>query len=367
METIFTRDYSESSWKAEGFHKTKEGYLTGSILVTCAGVFPYLGDGGKIINRLRSMDEVRESVKTLVNKPVTLNHPSELVTPDNAKKLSVGFCSNDVFWDGINAFVTCTITDRKAIEAIQNGEVRAVSCGYTCNIDDESGVWNGTFYDQLQRNIEYNHIALVYAGRAGDGVKFQVNDSAEFLDFSTKDKTMTKKIIIDSVEHEADEAVITAYQKALDSAKEMQVALDKANAGKDAAEALCKQKDEEIESLKASQLDEAEIAKRVDARMRILAIAKDAGMEKAEDKTDAEIRAFVISKAFPKISLDGKSEDYVNAMFDAAQSVKVEKQADNTLAGDKGNETISEDGTDEDVVKAKAEYDAMFNNEKKES
>ncbi len=124
---IFVRDYSESSWKAEGFHSTKEGYLTGSILVTCAGVFPYLADGGKVVQRLRAIDDVRESVKTLANKPVTLNHPDELVTPDNAKELSVGFCSNDVYWDGMDAFVTVTITDRKAIDAI-----KAEESGFSC-------------------------------------------------------------------------------------------------------------------------------------------------------------------------------------------------------------------------------------------
>lgn len=77
-------DYAD--FVQQSLRRTPEGYLTGVLRVTGAGVFPYRADDGKnVIRRLRPVTEVGmpESLSTLNSKPVTLRHPGEAVDPDN--------------------------------------------------------------------------------------------------------------------------------------------------------------------------------------------------------------------------------------------------------------------------------------------
>lgn len=113
-------------FEAQKLHRTPEGYLTGLIRATCAGVFRYLGEDGKSLDRvLRPETEVGdpESVASANAKPVTLRHPNESVDVENVKKYQVGFTGTDAYFDGIDLWITITVTDPKAIAAIENGEV----------------------------------------------------------------------------------------------------------------------------------------------------------------------------------------------------------------------------------------------------
>lgn len=106
--------------------------MTGRIRATCSGVFPYLVQDGTTVRRLRPDAEVGDagSVASLNSKPVTLMHPGTSVGPSNAKALQVGFTGTDAAWDGSYVSVTVTITDQDAIRAVEEGKVKAVSCGY---------------------------------------------------------------------------------------------------------------------------------------------------------------------------------------------------------------------------------------------
>nr|WP_244186087.1 DUF2213 domain-containing protein [Xenorhabdus ishibashii] len=63
-----------------------------------------------------------------------------------------------------------TVTDQMAIDAIQNGSLKELSCGYFFEPDFTSGEFNGATYDFVMRNIRGNHVALVKEGRAGPDV-----------------------------------------------------------------------------------------------------------------------------------------------------------------------------------------------------
>ena len=308
--------------------RTPEGYLTGRIRVTCAGVFRYLGEDGKTIVRvLRPESEVGapESVITANSKPVTLQHPKDMVNAGNVKKYEVGFTGTDAEFDGIDLWITVTITDPKAIEAIEKGEVAAVSMGYDVQSvevnEDPLNNWRGTEYTHIQHGIRYNHLALVYAGRAGESVEIAVGDSFEIFKTNktghtpAKDSAM-KKIIIDGAVYECDEAVaakVAGLEKQLaDSAAAHKAELDKVTAERDAAQA-------EVKTLKESAKDEAEIARLVDEKIKLVDTAKKYGCEvKAEDSA-IDIKKAVISKAFgDKMDLKDKSAEYVGVAFDSA-------------------------------------------------
>lgn len=317
-----------SIFEPQLLRRTPEGYLTGRIRVTCAGVFRYLGEDGKTIVRvLRPESEVgaHESVVTANSKPVTLQHPKDMVNAGNVKKYEVGFTGTDAEFDGIDLWITVTITDPKAIEAIEKGEVAAVSMGYDVQSvevnADPLNNWRGTEYTHIQHGIRYNHLALVYAGRAGESVEIAVGDSFEIFKTNktgytpAKDSAM-KKIIIDGAVYECDEAVaakVAGLEKQLaDSAAAHKAELDKVTAERDAAQA-------EVKTLKESAKDEAEIARLVDEKIKLVDTAKKYGCEvKAEDSA-IDIKKAVISKAFgDKMDLKEKSAEYVSVAFDSA-------------------------------------------------
>ena len=317
-----------SIFEPQLLRRTPEGYLTGRIRVTCAGVFRYLGEDGKTIVRvLRPESEVGapESVVTANSKPVTLQHPKDMVNAGNVKKYEVGFTGTDAEFDGIDLWITVTITDPKAIESIEKGEVAAVSMGYDVQSvevnADPLNNWRGTEYTHIQHGIRYNHLALVYAGRAGESVEIAVGDSFEIFKTNktgytpAKDSAM-KKIIIDGAVYECDEAVaakVAGLEKQLaDSAAAHKAELDKVTAERDAAQA-------EVKTLKESAKDEAEIARLVDEKIKLVDTAKKYGCEvKAEDSA-IDIKKAVISKAFgDKMDLKEKSAEYVSVAFDSA-------------------------------------------------
>ena len=335
----------KSIFEPQKLHRTPEGYLQGCIRASCAGVFRYLGEDGKTLDRvLRSEDEVGDpvSVASANSKPVTLRHPNESVTVENISKYEVGFTGTDAYFDGIDLWVTITITDKKAIEDIESGKVAAISMGYyVAEIEvneDPLNNWRGTEYNKIQHGIRYNHVALVYAGRAGESVEITVGDSIDEV-FNTKNKTggknpakdsAMKKIVIDGAVYECDEAVaakVSGLEKQLaDSAvahkaevekltaeKDAKIAeLDKVTAERDSAQA-------EVKTLKEKQLDEAAIQKMVDEKIALVDTAKKYGCEvKAEDSA-LDIKKAVVSKAFgDKMDLKDKNEVYVQTAFDAA-------------------------------------------------
>ena len=333
-------------FEPQRLQRTPEGYLTAYIRVSCAGVFRYLGEDGKTIERvLRPETEVGDpaSVASLNSKPVTLRHPKENVTAENIKKYEVGFTGTDAFFDGIDLWVTITITDKKAIEAIENKEVQAVSCGYDIAVyetnEDPLNNWRGTEYNRVQRGIRYNHVALVYAGRAGESVEITVGDSIDEIfnnhnnktgaKSSAKDSAM-KKLIIDNAAYEVDEAVLEAFnglQKQLkDNAEASKSELASVTAAKDELsnklDAVTAERDTaqaEAKTLKEKQIDEAAIQKMVDEKIVLVDTAKKYGCEvKAEDSA-LDIKKAVVSKAFgDKMDLKDKNEVYVQTAFDAA-------------------------------------------------
>ena len=335
----------KSLFEPQKLHRTPEGYLQGCIRVSCAGVFRYLGEDGKTLDRvLRPESEVGDidSVLSANSKPVTLRHPNENVDIDNISKYEVGFTGTDAYFDGIDLWVTVTITDKKAVEAIENGKVGAVSMGYdVASIEvneDPLNNWRGTEYNKIQHGIRYNHLALVYAGRAGESVEITVGDSIDDIfninktgdeKTSAKDSAM-KKLIIDNAAYEVDEAVLDAFnglQKQLkdsDEAHKSELAsvtsakdelskkLDTVTAERDAAKA-------EIKTLKETQMDEEAIAKKVDEKIALVEKAKAYGCEVKSEDSALDIKKAVVAKAFgDKMDLTDKSEDYINVAFDSA-------------------------------------------------
>ena len=99
-------------------------------------------------------------------KPVTDEHPPELLTPDTCTRYSKGHAQNirqgEGEWEG-HVIADLHIQDEELIRAVQEGK-REISCGYECSYtENEDGTYS-------QHDIRGNHIAVVTRGRAGKHV-----------------------------------------------------------------------------------------------------------------------------------------------------------------------------------------------------
>lgn len=359
-------DHSE--WMTTPFERTTEGFLKGRAIVTCCGVFTYKRADGTLQRELRLPEEVfaPATLESLKLKPVTLNHPTELVTPENADMLQVGSLGDNPsstnqeyngygeatdlkkLTDGLNVAVDMIITKKDAIDAVINGK-QGLSMGYICDIEmaEPGSTWCGVEYDYIQRNIKYNHCAIVDAGRAGDNAKIELRvDSADAVledKLVTKDggTKMLKKINLDGIDYEAEESVIKALNTEKkraddavaelskfkeDSAKELSVMTAERDTQKERADKA----EEDLAKAKAEALDSTKLDEAVNARIELYKNAEKAGVEVKNDMKDADIKKAVIAKVFPKANLDGKDSAYIDARYDATVEMLAERADSNS-------------------------------------
>lgn len=315
--------------------KTAEGFLIARAPVTSVGVFTYRNADGTPRYELRLPEEVfaEESLASLKMKPLTLLHPDQAVTPQNIDELAVGSVGSEVDTDSYRVYMSLAVTKADAIAAVDNGSARALSCGYTCDIEWTSGTWMGVHYDCIQRNIRYNHVALVPAARAGDGNAIRMDGFGELEKLpenykQTNEEEMNLKTIhLDGADFQAEPQVIAALDKAQNRAdaaeKELEqlrtdskAASEKAAAEKAAVEA---ERDTFKERLDAMEKEmPSKISAAVKDRLDIVGKATAAGVEVRDDMAEMDIKKAVILKQFPSAQLDGKDESYVNARFDCA-------------------------------------------------
>jgi hypothetical protein len=165
---------------------TPEGYLLcEEVPIARTGVQDYAEmelegieakDG--VIEVERNEDEVfsPDTIASFLGKPVTLNHPSDPVTPDTWSYLAKGTAHNIRRGEGEQSnllIADLLITDKGAINEIRNNGLKEISCGYDAE------------YEQIapgrarQTSIVGNHVALVKNARCGPVCSVQ--DSSKLL------------------------------------------------------------------------------------------------------------------------------------------------------------------------------------------
>ncbi len=321
----------------KSFKLTNEGYLKGRAIITNIGVFPYMNSDGSTRWELRCPEEVlkENSLKTLLMKPITNEHPDQKIDIENIKDFQVGFTGNECFNDAYHVATDISFTDKKTIMDINNGK-RALSAGYELELEETPGVFMGVPYDAIQKNIRYNHVSVVDKGRAGDAAKIRMDslNSAYYMSWNNNDKkeddNMNLKVVkLDGIEYQAEGEVIKELNQAKDQTKSLQEKIDQLEKEKTTLEAerdTFKDKVDQIsKELEDVKNDTSSIEVAVKKRMLILDIAKKAGVEIKKDMTELDIQKAVIIKVFPKANLDGKDELYISARFDGVIEFLEEK------------------------------------------
>lgn len=169
-------------------------------VATRVGVFDYddpsAPDG--IFREYRPPDEVlaADSLSTLHGVPFTVDHPSVgEVDSDNARELTHGWVL-EVKADGPLVWTKIRVATADALEAIQRGKLE-LSCGYTLRLESAPGgvTPDGEHYDAIQRDIRYNHLALVDTARAGHIARLRF-DSARVQRTQSRKRAPAMKITI---------------------------------------------------------------------------------------------------------------------------------------------------------------------------
>lgn len=311
---------------------TTEGFLAGKAVVTRIGVFNYLNTDGSHRRELRLAEDIfdQKSLDTMKMIPVTNDHPPELVSSRNADQFSVGFTGEAVSTNDDTVIINFTITNQDAINDVRNGK-RELSLGYELDLELTSGTTpEGVKFDAIQRNLRYNHLAVVTKGRAGREARIKLDSYGDYaVQINDDDKEITinkgKKMLvnINGVDHEMEEnagkAVLNAMAAADEATKKVKTDLATSKARGDAA----------IEKLHlADEAEKARVAKEsFDALVTKTTpiLGKD---YKFDGKDVLEIQKAVILKGSPEIKLDEEEPAYIQARFDIA--------IENVVVNDKG-------------------------------
>ncbi|MCK6585951.1 MAG: DUF2213 domain-containing protein [Polyangiaceae bacterium] len=321
---------------------------TGGIRVPAfvarTGIQIYRRADGTEVREYRPPEEVfhADALTSLAATPVTdLHPPSGRVTGRNWKGVAVGQVGDTVRADGDKVAAELVVHDEATVEKIDAGTRREISVGYDVVLDPTPGVTpDGQRYDAVQRRIRANHVALLPrgAGRAGPDVALRLDDKGDEvleLRLDSKETVMKPKIRIDGVDYplgteaecQAAAEAMTRYQAKVDGllASEKTRA-DQQTARADAAEATLVTTKKTLEEA----TDPIRIDAAVSARAELVASAQRvlgsayradgeldaAGRVSKPRRTDRQVREDVVKKAYPHLVLDGKSDDYVTALYD---------------------------------------------------
>lgn len=143
-------------------------------------VAPYMGseipdydklglDPNKIYQLYRPGEELEKAAKTFNLIPLMSEHIAVSAANPEKDKV-VGSTGTDAVYEAPYLKNSLVVTDAKAIEAIQSGKQRELSCGYYYKPVLEDGVFQGQPYQIRMVDIIANHLALVEKGRAGASV-----------------------------------------------------------------------------------------------------------------------------------------------------------------------------------------------------
>ncbi|EAA0329194.1 DUF2213 domain-containing protein [Listeria monocytogenes] len=320
--------YDKSFIADSNMQVTKEGYLTVKAPVTRPGVFPYQrADGGiQLEAKLPENLFSGETIQSLNAKPVTNDHPAEPVNASNHQKYAKGTTHTDACVSDNKLFVSFTITDSKTIQAVQDGK-RELSLGFESEVVKESGTYAGERYDAVQKSVLINHLAIVDEGRVGPEIAIRGDSAAFMIDAkNTKEEeggnmNMTT-LKIDSKEYEVDSVVksrFDALEAKLDAANAKVAQVDTLEGERDGLKTKLDKAESDLAEANKKAMTEEEIENAVTERAALLDSAKVMLGDSFDfkGKTAREIKEAAIKTSNDSFDSKDKSDEYVNAFYDA--------------------------------------------------
>jgi len=295
--------YDTIAVKAE---MTADGWIRDKPVITRAGIFKY-SSNGKTVREYRPAEEVfkEDSLVTLSGVPITDGHHGMLAATSDLGNvigtvMTPGARSND------NVVADIVIHNVSKL-----GAKRELSLGYRCDIDDTPGVFNGEQYDVIQKNIRYNHLAVVHRGRAGNArIRLDSNSAASFD--VENDMPELPKIRLDNIEYSASQEVINHIGKLEKDNGALQKMVNTVTGERDTFKSTLAEAEKKHKDALASERQRAKV------RVGLETIAKQYNLEFKEDASDRDLMEATIKKLGHDLKFDGKSDDYVQSAYDLA-------------------------------------------------
>lgn len=315
--------------------ETDEGFLIcRNVPIARTGEQEYLGtelglDTSDVVKVMRPEEEVfsEATIASFEGKPVTDDHPSDLLDAETATMHSKGHVQNVRRGSGEwkdYLVADLHIQDADLIREIKNGK-REVSCGYAVEYTPNG---DGTF---TQRKIRGNHVAVVDEGRAGHAAA--IMDSINKAKTPPERKKMSKKTLWSTLFGHAAEGKTAdeISQMALDAAEALK---DEAPAEEPVKEDEAKDEDykdrlyESIDALngKLDRLCDALMPKEEQKDESPVEEALQTIEDAIEEKTDEEEAHVVPAEELDECTDESMDKAILTAMRPAIANIKDEAQ-----------------------------------------
>lgn len=356
----------------DGVRRTRDGYLVAVAKTARTGIQTYTaGELGlkdraasDVVRVYRPPEEVfsKDAMASQAYRPVTVDHPSEMVDATNWKKHSAGMTGGEVARDGEFVAVPLTLMDQNAIDAWEAGK-RELSWGYTCDLQFTDGVTpQGEAYDAIQANIRANHLAVCRHARGGSALRLGDHQP------EGAQPVATKTITFDGLPVEvtdAAEAVINKLKGMLDTAgKALETAKAEHATAIAAKDAELGAKDAKIAEVEKQVITGAALDALVADRAAVVAKAKAiAPTLDAAGKTNADVKRAAVAAKLGDEKVKDKSDDYVGALFDHL-AADAEQEPDPIRDAVKDGLVNDADAAEKAVKDARAEMLAELRGEK---
>lgn len=149
---------------SENISETPEGFLIcKDVTLARCGPMEYKDDDDTIVLRGHVPQELSrpETIASFEGKPLTLEHPPEMLTAENVENFLIGHVTNVKYNDNENLLLCdIIIFAKKAIDFIKNGNKEVSAAYYADTEENDDGTYNLV-------NVVGNHVALTAAGRCG--------------------------------------------------------------------------------------------------------------------------------------------------------------------------------------------------------
>jgi len=340
---VFNLDYSK---KSDFRVDETTGFLHAKARVTRSGVFDYYTEDGDLIREYRSPEEVfdEESIQSLRLKPITDDHPEEMVTVDNIKDFQIGTVGEDIQKDDDFLTTNIIITDKEMVTTIVNRKKAnlpiELSLGYNCDVLPDMGIHDKDgWYTHSQHKIKYNHLSIVDKARAGRDVRIldKLNKNKKESKMADKVQFTRKSVNLDSFKIDAITKVVD--EDSLELANTLSSKLDEAvdvivdlNKDKDALQGKFDQSNETITSLKAkvdslSDINSPKISAMIKSRNDVENIAKMLKVD-CDGKDIKTIKCDCVIAVSKDADMKDKTDEYINARFDSVMELVNEEKKD---------------------------------------
>ena len=350
---------------------TEDGYLRDSPVIARSGIQEYRMADGKVRREYRPPEVVfdAEALARIAGIPIIDTHIG-MMNAANVRKHAIGTVLSQGRQDSENSqnmVADIIIHDPSPVTKHNRKEL---SLAYMVRTDETPGTTpEGEPFDaKVVAITRFNHLAIVERGRAGvarlrldseDAVSTEIGD-IEIIDHEDEGEMsgqnnggnapqnvpanggrgMVQVRVDGGLEYPAAPEVNHFITKLQDQVTTEKRRADTLEAERDSLKTQAAQHAAQIDQVRA------DTANQVRTRIQLEATAKDHGVDVRADDSDRAIRENVIRKidAEPGLRFDGKSDDYVSALFDnaikSASDRKRQNEANRAAANGAGQVTI---------------------------